>query len=307
MYELIIIGGGPAGIAAGVYAARKQLKTALVAEHFGGQSVESMGVENWIGTPSVSGVDLAKQLEGHLRSYEGEYMKIHEGTRADSVTKTDKGFKAVLSNGEILETETVLITTGSSRRKLDVPGAKEFENKGITYCASCDGPLFADKDVVVIGGGNAGFESAAQLLAYCKSVTLLHKRDTFRADPITVEKVCSHPNMRVITNAVTTEVKGDLFTKTLVYTDVNTGESHEIPAEGIFVEIGSIPATSLVKDLVELDERGQIKIDHRTQATTTPGVWAAGDCTDTLYHQNNIAAGDGVRALEDLYLWLKAK
>ncbi|MEX0933381.1 MAG: FAD-dependent oxidoreductase [Candidatus Paceibacterota bacterium] len=307
MYELIIIGGGPAGVAAGVYAARKQLKTALVAEHFGGQSLESMGVENWIGTPSISGVDLAKQLEGHLRSYEGEYLSIHAGVRADSVSKSDKGFKVTLSNEESLEAETVLITTGSSRRKLDVPGAKEFENKGITYCASCDGPLFADKDVVVIGGGNAGFESAAQLLAYAKSVTLLHKRDTFKADSITVDKVCSHPNMRVITNAITTEIKGELFTKTLVYADTNTEEHHEIPAEGIFVEIGSIPATSLVKDLVELDEVGQIKIDHRNQTTSTPGIWAAGDCADTLYHQNNIAAGDGIRALEDLYLWLKAK
>lgn len=307
MYELIIIGGGPAGVAAGVYAARKQLKTALVAEHFGGQSLESMGVENWIGTPSISGVDLAKQLEGHLRAYEGEYMNIHSGVRADLVSKTENGFEVTLSNGETLEGQTVLIATGSSRRKLDVPGAREFENKGITYCASCDGPLFADKDVVVIGGGNAGFESAAQLLAYCKSVTLLHKRDTFKADPITVEKVCSHPNMHVITDALTTEIKGDVFTETLLYTNTSTGESHEIPAEGIFVEIGSIPATGLVKELVELDEQGQIKIDHRTQATSIPGVWAAGDCTDTLYHQNNIAAGDGVRALEDLYLWLKAK
>jgi len=307
MYELIIIGGGPAGIAAGVYAARKQLKTALVAEHFGGQSLESVGVENWIGTPYISGVDLAKQLEGHLRAYTGEYMDIFEGLRAGRVSKVDSGFEITLSNDETLNGQTVLVATGSSRRKLDVPGAKKFENKGITYCASCDGPLFADKDVVVIGGGNAGFESAAQLLAYAKSVTLLHRRDTFKADSITVEKVRSHQNMRVITNAVTTEIKGELFTKTLVYADTNTGEHHEIPAEGIFVEIGSIPATDLVKDVVELDETSQIKIDHRSQTTSTPGMWAAGDCTDTLYHQNNIAAGDGIRALEDLYLWLKAK
>jgi NADH-dependent peroxiredoxin subunit F len=307
MFELIIIGGGPAGIAAGVYAARKQLKAALVAESFGGQSVESMGVENWIGTPSISGIDLAHELEAHLRAYEGPYMNITTGARAEKVSAIDGGFSITLSNGKILDTRTVLVATGSSRRKLDVKGAREFENKGITYCASCDGPLFADKDVVVIGGGNAGFESAAQLLAYAKSVTLLHRRDTFKADSITVEKVSAHPNMQVITNARIEEIKGEMFTKSLIYTDLLTQEKHEIPAEGIFVEIGSIPATGLVKEVVELDELGQIKIDHRTQATSTPGIWAAGDCTDTLYHQNNIAAGDGVRALEDIYLWLRAK
>jgi NADH-dependent peroxiredoxin subunit F len=307
MFELIIIGGGPAGISAGVYSARKQLKTALIAESFGGQSVESMGVENWIGTPSISGLDLARKLEAHLRAYEGPYMNIVTGLRAEKVSATEDGFGVTLSNGETLNTKAVLIATGSSRRKLDVAGAREFENKGITYCASCDGPLFADKDVVVIGGGNAGFESAAQLLAYTKSVTLLHKRGIFKADPVTVEKVCAHPNMTVVTNAITEEIKGDVFTKSLVYTDALTGEKHEIPAEGIFVEIGSIPATNLVKEVVELDELGQIKIDHRTQSTSTHGIWAAGDCTNTLYHQNNIAAGDGVRALEDIYLWLRAR
>jgi NADH-dependent peroxiredoxin subunit F len=307
MFDLVIIGGGPAGIAAGVYAARKQLKTALVAESFGGQSVESMGVENWIGTPSISGVELANHMEAHLRAYEGQYMNILTGIRAEKVSKTENGFGVTLSSGETLEGQTVLIATGSSRRKLDVPGAREFENKGITYCASCDGPLFADKDVVVVGGGNAGFESAAQLLAYTKSVTLLHRRGSFKADQITVDKVCAHPHMKVITNAITKEIKGELFTKSLVYTDTVTGEENEIPAEGVFVEIGSIPATELVKDVVELDGLGQIKIDCRTQTTSTPGIWAAGDCTNSLYHQNNIAAGDGVRALEDIYLWLKAK
>jgi alkyl hydroperoxide reductase subunit F len=265
-----------------------------------------MGVENWIGTPSISGADLAKRLEEHLRSYEGEYLTIHTSTRAENISKTEEGFSVTLSNGEELATKTVLITTGSSRRKLDVPGAHEYENKGITYCASCDGPLFAGKDVVVIGGGNAAFESAAQLLAYAKSVTLLHRRDTFKADPITVEKVSAHPNMTVITNANTTEIKGDVFVQSIVYTD-SGGTSHEIPAEGVFVEIGSIPATGLVGSLVDLNEFGQIMIDHKTQRTSVPGIWAAGDCTDTLYHQNNIAAGDAVKALEDIYLWLRAK
>lgn len=307
MFELIIIGGGPAGVAAGVYAARKQLKTAFVTESFGGQSVESANIENWIGTKSISGFDLAKQLESHLREHEGDVLTVHSGVRAERIEKLDEGFRVTLTNGEEMDSKTILVATGSSRKKLDVPGAAEYENKGITYCASCDGPLFADKDVVVIGGGNAGFESAAQLLAYCKSVTLLHRRDTFKADPITVEKVSAHPNMTVITSATTTEIKGDVFSTSLVYKDETTGESHEIPAEGVFVEIGSIPATDFAKDLVDVDELGRIKIDHRTQRASVEGVWAAGDCTDTLYHQNNIAAGDAVKALEDIYLWIRAK
>lgn len=307
MFELIIIGGGPAGVAAGVYAARKQLKTAFVTESFGGQSVESTNIENWIGTKSISGFDLAKQLESHLREHEGDVLTIHSGVRAEKIEKIDERFRVTLTNGEEIDALTILVATGSSRKKLNVPGAAEYENKGITYCASCDGPLFADKDVVVIGGGNAGFESAAQLLAYCKSVTLLHRRDTLKADPITVEKVSAHPNMTVITNATTTEIKGDVFSTSLVYRDEATGESHEIPAEGVFVEIGSIPATDFVKDLVDTDELGRIKIDHRTQRASVEGIWAAGDCTDTLYHQNNIAAGDAVKALEDIYLWIRAK
>jgi len=307
MYELIIIGGGPAGAAAAVYSARKQLKTALITESFGGQSIDSINIENWIGTPSISGADLASRLEAHVRAHEGDYMKIYTGMRAENISKAGEYFTVTLSSGEELTTKTVLMASGSARRKLEVPGAQEFENKGISYCASCDGPLFAGKDVVVIGGGNAGFESAAQLLAYCKSVTLLHKHPTFKADPITVEKVSKNPKMKVITEAITTEIKGGTFTESLVYKDLKTGEEHEIPAGGVFVEIGNIPATNFAKTIVELDEFNRIKIDHRTQATSTPGIWAAGDCSDTPYHQNNIAAGDGVRALEDIYLSIKAR
>lgn len=307
MFDLIIIGGGPAGVAAGVYAARKYLKTAFVTESFGGQSIESAGIENWIGTISISGQELAKNLENHLRAHESERLIIHEHVRAEKILKIKDGFEVVLSNDKKITSKTVLVATGSSRRKLDVPGAAEFENKGVTYCASCDGPLFAGKNVAVIGGGNAGFETAAQLLAYAKSVTLLHKHSTFKADPVTVEKVSAHPNMRVITNAATEEIRGGAFPEKLVYTDTETGKTETIAVEGIFVEIGNVPATALVEGLVDLDEFKRIVVDPKTQATSVPGVWAAGDCTDTLYHQNNIAAGDGVRALEDIYLWLRAR
>jgi alkyl hydroperoxide reductase subunit F len=307
MLDLVIIGGGPAGVAAGVYAARKYLKTAFVTESFGGQSVESVGIENWIGTVSISGPDLAKSFEKHLRTYEGERLEIRTNIRAEKVLKTKECFEVILSDGKKIASKTVLVATGSSRRKLNVPGAAEFENRGITYCASCDGPLFAGKDVAVIGGGNAGFETAAQLLAYAKSVTLLHKHSAFKADPVTVEKVSAHPNMRVITDAETKEIKGGAFIEKLSYTHTKTGKTEEIAVGGVFVEIGNVPATALVEGLVELDEFKRIVVDHQTQAASLPGIWAAGDCTNTLYHQNNIAAGDGVRALEDIYLWLRAK
>ncbi|MBX4199155.1 FAD-dependent oxidoreductase [Candidatus Parcubacteria bacterium] len=306
MYELIIVGGGPAGVAAGVYAARKRLRTLLITESFGGQSIDSMGIENWIGTVNISGPDLAKSLETHIRTYAESTVDIKTGIRASKIEKTEGGFKVEVG-GETLETKTILIATGSSRRKLEVPGGKEYENKGITYCASCDGPLFSGADVAVVGGGNAGFETAAQLLAYAKSVTLLNRSDKYKADEMTVEKVLAHPNMRAIPNAIPKEVRGDKFVNSLIYTDAVTNEKHSLPVTGIFVEIGLMPATEVVKGIVELNERNQIVIDPRTQSTRTNGIWAAGDVTDTLYHQNNIAAGDAVRALEDIYLHLRAR
>src|SRR3989344_4631587 len=192
MYDLAILGGGPAGVAAGVYAARKHLKTLFITESWGGQSTESMGIENWIGTVKISGLEFAEILEKHLRAYAADLVDIHAGEKVLKVTKNSstgsgQATFTIKTDKSEYEAKTILIATGSQRRKLQIPGAKEFENKGITYCASCDGPLFADKDVVVIGGGNAGFETALQLLAYCKSVTLLHKSDKYKADEITVE------------------------------------------------------------------------------------------------------------------------
>lgn len=305
MHDLTIIGGGPAGVAAGVYAARKRLKTVLVTESFGGQSTESVGIENWIGTKNIPGAEFGKMLEDHLRAYAGEFVKIDKGNKVINTKKVEGGFEIETENGKTYTSKTILIATGSTRRKLDIPGAKEFENKGITYCASCDGPLFAGQHVAVIGGGNAGFESAAQLLNYAASVTLLNRSDKFRADEVTVEKVGSHPNMKIIKNAVPKEVRGEKFVSTLVYEE--NGEAKELPVTGVFVEIGLVPTTWFVKDLLPLNDIGQIVVDPRTQRTSVEGVWAAGDSTDGLYHQNNIAAGDAVKALEDIYLHLHAK
>jgi alkyl hydroperoxide reductase subunit F len=307
MYDLIIIGGGPAGTAAGVYASRKRLHSLLVAKEWGGQSNVSPDIENWIGTPSISGMDLAKSLKAHLMAYAGDVVTVQDGASVTALAKDAEGFTVTLEDGSTASARSVLIASGSKRRRLTVPGADAFEHKGLTYCASCDGPLFAGQDVVVVGGGNAGFETAAQLLAYAKSVTLLHKNDAYKADPVTVEKVLSHENMTGILNADITNVSGETFVTGITYKDVTTGEEHELPVAGVFVEIGMIPNTDFVGDAVTLDEYKRVKIDPWTQQTETPGIWAAGDCTNIKYHQNNISAGDAVRALEDIYVHLKAK
>ncbi len=306
LYDLTIIGGGPAGVAAGVYAARKELRTLFITKDWNSQSTVSEGIENWIGTIKIHGLDFAKSLESHLRAYSKDSVNIIVGESCENIEKTDNGFKITTNKGSY-ESKTVLITTGSFRKKLEVKGADIFEHKGLTYCASCDGPLFAGQDVVVIGGGNAAFESASQLLAYCKNVTIINRSDKFRADPITVEAVSKHPNLKIITNAISKEVKGDKFVTGFVYTDTKTNMDIELPVTGIFVEIGSLPTTYFVKDLVKLDQWNHIVVDPRTQMTSVKGIWAAGDCTDGLYHQNNIAAGDAVKALEDIYLFLRAK
>ena len=306
-YDLIIIGGGPAGVSASVYAARKRLKTLFITSEWGGQSVVSEKIYNWIGTESIGGAELAESFKRHALANAGADLEVKEGFKVTKVEKKENNFLVTTDASESFETKTVLVASGSGRRKLEAVGADRLEHKGLTYCASCDGPLFADMDVVVIGGGNAGFESAAQLLAYCKSVTLLNRSEVFRADEVTVEKVLSNPKMTAIKNAQTVEVKGEKFVEGLVYKDVKSGEEKTLNVSGVFVEIGQIPNTDFLKDILPLDEIGRVKIDFATQKTEVPGIWAAGDCTNVLYHQNNIAAGDAVRALEDIYLAIHTK
>ena len=300
MYDLIIIGGGPAGTAASVYAARKRLKTLLIAAEFGGQSTVSPEIQNWIGSVTISGEDLAKNFKEHVKAYAGDVLEVKEGEYVTLVTKSPENITVTTDSGTYTS-KTLLVAAGSHRRKLNVPGADMLEHRGLTYCASCDGPLFTDMDVVVLGGGNAGFETVAQLLAYCKSVTLINRSDTYRAEPITINKILSNPKTKEIKNAEIMEVKGDIMVSSIVYKDKTTGEIHELPTQGVFVEIGQIPNTDFIKGVVEMTSGNQIIIDPRTQKTKTEGIWAAGDCTDILYHQNNIAAGDAVRALEDIY------
>lgn len=304
-YELIIIGGGPAGCSAAVYAARKQIKTLLLTVDFGGQSVVSEDIQNWIGTPHISGADLAKSLQAHVEAYKGDFVEIKAGSPVSQVIKIDGGFSVTTVSGETFSSKALLVTAGSSRRKLNAINADKFEHKGLTYCASCDGPLFSDMDVAVIGGGNAAFETVAQLSAYCKSVTLIHRNETFKADEITVEKIKADPKVRIITNTETLEVLGDKFVSGLKIKNKDTNEEETLNVAGIFVEIGQISNGGFMSDLVEVDSFGKIVIDPWTQKTSVEGIWAAGDITNIRYHQNNIASGDAVKAIEDAYLAIK--
>jgi len=307
MYDLIILGGGPAGAGAAVYSARKLLKTAIITKEFGGQSTVSETIYNWIGTKEISGNDLAKNLEEHVKNYSGQFLDIFEGEEVEKIEKENDYFVVKTKRQKEFKTKSVIVATGSSRRKLTIEGSLAFENKGITYCATCDGPLFSEMDVAVVGGGNAGFETAMQLLAYCKSVTLLESGDCMKADKITIEKVMAYPNFRCFKNIELVKVEGNKFVESLTYKDKETKEEKTIQVSGIFVEIGQTPNTLFIKDLVKINDQGKIVTDPVTQRTSVDGIWAAGDCTDGKYNQNNIAVGDAVKALEDAYIWLKTK
>jgi alkyl hydroperoxide reductase subunit AhpF len=301
MYDLIIIGGGPGGVAAGIYAARKKIKTLLITDAFGGQSLVSSDIQNWVGTKSISGFDLAKSLEEHLRAQED--IEIVDGDIVTGISKASDGggFKLATRDGKSYTTKYVLIASGSSRTKLNVPGEKEFDGKGVVYCSTCDAPLFKGKTVAVVGGGNSALEAVIDLLPYASKIYLLIRGDALKGDPVTQEKVKTHPNVEIVFGAVVQEILGDGFVKTMRYMDKKKQTIKDLPLDGVFVEIGLTPNSAFVKDMVNLDERGEIVVDHKTQETSCPGIWAVGDVSDVLYKQNNISVGDGVKAVLNIY------
>ncbi len=250
---------------------------------------------------------MQEKLEKHIKHYASDDFVIKEYQEVTELKKDGEEFVVKTSFGSEYRAKAVLITSGAKRRKLAVKGADIFEHKGLTYCASCDGPLFTDKDVVVIGGGNSGFESASQLLAYAKSVTLLQRGPKYNAEPTMVENVLANPKMTGILNADISEVYGSDFVEGIKYKDMEGGEEKDLKVSGAFVEIGAIPATGFIEEgLVEKDNFGQIKIDHRNGRTSQKGLWAAGDCSDSIFKQNAIAMGDAVKAIEDLYSFLRS-
>jgi alkyl hydroperoxide reductase subunit F len=305
MYDLIIVGGGPAGVSAGIYASRKKIKTLLITDTFGGQSIVSSKIENWIGEKEISGYDLAKKLENHLKSQEG--IEILENDLVIEIKKIDNGFEIKTKEGKIFETKYILMTAGSKYRRLNVPGEKEFEGRGVFYCATCDAPLLKNKTACVIGGGNSGLESALDLVPYASLIYILEYTDKLKGDDITQEKIKSYDKIHVFTSAEVIEIFGQNFVSGLKYKNRITNEIKELKTDGVFVAIGMEPNSYLVKDLVKLNNRGEIIVDPKTQQTSLFGIWAAGDITDFPYKQNNIAVGNAISAVLNIYENLKNK
>ncbi|MDP1629692.1 MAG: FAD-dependent oxidoreductase, partial [bacterium] len=295
-------GGGPAGAAAGVYAARKKINFILLTDTFGGQSVVSDDIQNWIGIPHISGWEMAKRFKKHLEAVGAPFK---EGVKISGMKKAEDGFEIAAESSEIYKTKTVLVALGSSRKKLKIPGEAEFNGKGVFYCATCDAPLMKDKISAVIGGGNAAVGAVIDLLSYASKIYLLVRSDILKADPIAVDQIKN--KVEIIFNAESQEIRGDKFVESLVYLDKISGEKKELKLDGIFVEIGSRPNSEFLKDLINLNERGEIIVDCRTKKTSCEGVWAAGDITDCLYKQNTISLGDGVVALLNIYDYLIKK
>src|SRR3989338_57048 len=302
MYDLVIIGGGPASAACAVYAARKKLKAVLITDEWGGQSTVSAGIENWIGTKNIPGFEFAKTLEEHVRAQNG--IEIITGDKVLKVDGKNNGFTVSTESGIDYESKTVFVGSGASRRKLGVLGEKEYDGKGVAYCSTCDAPVFKDKAVAVVGGGNAGLEAAMDLVPYAKTIKLLEYSDKLKGDPATQDKVRESGKVEIIFNAETLEIAGDKFVRELKYKDRASGEGKKLDVEGVFIEIGSIPNSEMVKGLIETDKYGEIIVDHKNSRTSRLGIWAGGDVTDDPFKQNNISAGDGVKAALDIYNYL---
>lgn len=290
-FDVLVIGGGPAGASAAIYAARKGIRTGLVADRFGGQPLDTMGIENLIGTSYIEGPKLVAQLEEHVNEYDVDIMKAIKAVKLERNDMVD----VTLSNGAVLKSKTAVLATGARWRNLNVPGEEKFKGKGIAYCPHCDGPLFKGKRVVVVGGGNSGVEAAIDLAGVVKHVTLIEFADKLFADVVLQEKLRSLPNVNIILNAQTTQITGDTNVQGLIYTDQVTNESKKLDVEGIFILIGLVPNTDWLKGSIEMDNRGQILIDGHG-ATSIEGVYAAGDCTNSIYKQIIISMGSGATA-----------
>jgi len=301
-YELIIIGGGPAGITAGIYAARYRLKTLMITKDFGGQiAKKAVPIENYPAFKEISGIELIRKFKEHLDKFKIDI----EMDSVIKIERTNGNFQVFTQNQKLFKSKTVIIASGADPRPLKVPGENEFVGRGVSYCVTCDSPLFKNKIVAVIGGGNAGFEAAIALARWAKKIYVLEYGERVVADIQNQELARKTKKVEIITNAALKEIKGDKFVNSIIYEDRKTGQEKKLEVEGVFVEIGSQPASAFAKDLVELNERGEIKVDFETFQTKTPGLFAAGDVNVGKFKQIVTACGEGAKAALAAYDYLQ--
>jgi len=292
-FDVLVVGGGPAGAAAAVYAARKGIRTGVVADRFGGQVLDTMAIENFISVPHTEGPKLGAALEAHVRDYDVEIMNLQ---RAQKLEPIADGYKVTLESGASLTGRSIVLATGARWRKMGVPGEEQYLNKGVAFCPHCDGPLFKGKRVAVIGGGNSGVEAAIDLAGLVAHVTLIEFDKQLRADDVLQRKLRSLANVTILTSAKTTEVIGDGSKVIgLHYENRADGQQQSLAVDGIFVQIGLLPNTEWLRDILDISPRGEIVVSASGE-TSLPGVFAAGDCTTTPYKQIIIAAGEGAKA-----------
>ena len=294
LYDTIIIGGGPAGAAAAVYAARKRLKTLVITEKFGGQSVVSSSIGNWIGEVKLSGLELSEKLKKHVQA-QGN-IEIEEQKVTQIIEEPNCIYRVISDKRGSHRSKTLIIASGASRRRLNIPGEDKFDGKGVAFCSTCDAPFFSDLEVAVAGSGNSALEAVVDLLPYAKKIYLIIRSEKLKGDPINQEKVAQSTKVQMIRSAEITEIVGNQSVTGLRFQDKKTQATKELAVGGVFIEIGLISNSEFVRGLVDLNEAGEIIVDHATGQTSKTGIFAAGDVTNDPFKQNNIAAGDGVRA-----------
>ncbi len=301
-YDLIIIGAGPAGISAGIYAARQRLKILILSKDIGGQvAKKAVDIENYPGFEKISGPDLVELYKKQIKSNELEVV-IDEVT---DIKKTNNAFLVSVKSGKIHEAIAVIVTSGAESKLINVPGEEEFSGKGVSYCSLCDGPVFRNKVIAVVGGGNNGFESALFLSNYVKHITILEYGGKVNADAENQELVARNSNIEVVTNAKVLRIEGKVFVNAIFYEDRISGDEKKLDVNGVFVEIGYSPSTGFLGDLVELNNKGEVVFNHETLETKTPGLFSAGDCNVSRYKQIVMASGEGAKAALSAYNYIK--